>query len=353
MALRPLICTLTTISLFSQTPDSPLTKSHYGYISADFIYWVANQQGNDYAVTGAAITVPGTVDPNTDLIPSTLTQSGSVYSPNFKIKPGFKVAIGLDVMQTRWNLFAEYTYLYSKASSSVFNDNINTGILPLYNHSPNNSILSTTISAINSGATGYVSQADSLWRLNFNNLSLELEKKFAILNNFFAKPHFGFQGSLQKQHFSVLYKVSSLETPTTILGTNSVNFKQTYWGFGPRVGLDGTWQCLNHFALFSNSGFSLLWSQFNGEGTSHDTNTPLGYSNLLISSINRKINTLIPVMQLSVGAQTNWISKDNFYFLLEASWEGQVWFNQNQRSTSISDISLFLQGLTLSAKLGY
>jgi hypothetical protein len=112
------------------------------FVMADFIYWVAKQEGNTYAATGNAITVPGTTDPNTGLIPGAITAKGKVYAPNPRIEPGFKVAVGMDFAYDQWDLFAEYTYLYSSAKSAVNSNNLNTGILPIFSYAPNNSILS-------------------------------------------------------------------------------------------------------------------------------------------------------------------------------------------------------------------
>ena len=97
------------------------------FIEADFIAWYAKQEGNAFAVTGAAITVPGTVDPNTGLTPPAISESGKTYAPTPHVKPGFKVGVGLDLNHGNWELFSEYTYLYSDAKRSVSSDDLNTG----------------------------------------------------------------------------------------------------------------------------------------------------------------------------------------------------------------------------------
>ena len=177
------------------------------YIEADFIYWVAKQEGNNYAVTGAAITVPGTVDPNTGLTPASVT-GGHSYSPDPKIKPGFKVALGMNLEHGHWDLFSEYTWLYSKAKSSVYSNDLNAGVLPIFSYTPNNSILSTTTFFASSGATGFVSGSTANWTLHFNNINLELGKAIPFGCHLTLHPHFGLQGSWQKQHLNYLYAVA-------------------------------------------------------------------------------------------------------------------------------------------------
>jgi hypothetical protein len=336
------------ISLFV-TPQ----EKNFGYVSADFIYWVADEQGNNFASTGAAIRVPGTTDPNTGLVPGLITGGGNLYSPEFKIKPGFKVAVGGTLMHNEWNIFAEYTYLYSNAKNSVSSDNLNTGILPLFSYAPNNAILASTTYATTSGATGFVSSASASWLLHFNNINFEVEKNFLIYKDLVLHPHFGLQGSWQIEHFNALYVVNSTTSLSTVNGSNSLKFEQKFWGVGPRIGLDGTWQCCNHFGLFANTGLSALWSRFNDHATSYDTNATAGYTNVEISNQYNRFNTLIPVTQLLIGAQTDWTFNDRYRFLLQAGWETQMWFFMNQHSSTIADISLNLQGFTLRAALDF
>ena len=77
----------------NQMPIVPRYNNNV-FIDADFLYWYSKQEGNNYAATGSAITVPGTTDPNTTLVPGPVG-SGKVYSPNPKAEPGFKVGLGI------------------------------------------------------------------------------------------------------------------------------------------------------------------------------------------------------------------------------------------------------------------
>ena len=326
---------------------------NYPNITVDFLYWVAKQEGNNYAATGSAITVPGTVDPNTGLTPDAISGAGKVYTPGQTGSPGFKAALGVDLSHDMWDFMVEYAWLYSHQSNSVSSDDLNTGILPLFSYTPNNSVLESTTYATSSGAAGFVSQANSSWSLHFNNINVELGKSIDVTCNFVLHPHFGLQGSLQTQHFTAGYDVSSYTDPATSLGNNEVKFKQTFWGVGPRIGMDGLWQCCDHFGLFANTGFSALWGQFKATATSYDTNVTADYSDVLIADQVYRPSTLSPMMQLSVGAQTDWMVWKTRRLAVHAAWEGQVWFFQNQHSSSIADTNLLLQGLTLGARVDY
>jgi len=329
----------------------PLIAHHDNnvFISTDFIYWTAKQEGNTYAATGAAITVPGTVDPNTSLTATAVSSTGRVYAPHSKLKPGFKALLGVHLGFDSWDVFAEYTWLYSKAQGSVHTNTLNTGILPLFAYTPHNSSLANTTYSANAGATGFISSASSTWQLHFNNLNLELGKSLPFSCHMMLYPHFGLQVSWQKQHFRSTYQVNSFTTPTTSLGNNRVYFDQKFWGFGPRVGLYGLWKFSKYVGLFVDSAVALLWGQFKATASSYDTNTVAGYTDVLIAEQLYSPHSLSPVLELSPGFVADfWFCANKYRCVAKAAWETQVWFLQNQHASTIADTSLLLQGLTLS-----
>lgn len=323
------------------------------FLTADFIYWLAKQEGNDYAYTGTAITVPGTTDPNTGLVPPWIDNIGSVYAPNPQAKPGFKVGLGVDLSYDEWDFYAEYTYLSNKAHSSVYSNFLNTGILPIFSYTPNNSILAQCTYAVSTGATGFLTQAMGHWSLRFNNVTVELGKWIPLFSSLSIHPHFGLQGSWQSQHFNVSYTVGSTTNALNTIGENQVNFRQQFGGVGPRAGLDTSWQCIDHYGLFANTSFAALWSKFKSVSSSVDSNFSSGYTNVLIAKQANRPKTLSPVGSIEIGIQTDWCLRENVLFFGQLGWEAQVWLFQNQHSTSIADTSLILQGLTLSFRCDF
>ncbi len=353
---QPPPCCGKTMDCSDQPPPPPCCCPTHVFIEADFLYWLAKQEGNTYATTGNAITVPGTLDPNTGLVAGPIT-SGRVYAPHPRAKPGFKVGVGIDFEYGNWELFSEYSYLFSKAKGSVSSNNLNSGILPIYSYTPHNSILSHATYSAPSGATGFVSEASSHWHLHFHNINLELKKTMQLFKSVSLRPHFGLQGSWQKQKFQPTYTVASTTAFSTILGNNRVLVKQEFWGVGLRLGLDSTWKCSSHFGLYANSAFSALWSHFHTRGSSYDTNLIAGYSDLPIGNTSYRLHTISPVIQLEAGVQftqTFWDqTNDRHQFLMQVGWEEQIWLFQAQYSTSIADTSLILQGLTVRFRFDF
>lgn len=323
------------------------------FLSVDYLYWYAKQEGNSYAVTGASQTVPGTLDPNTGLTPPGISSAGKVYSPKGKMQSGFKVGAGVECDVTYWTLAAEYTYFRNKSSSTIASYDLNTGILPLFSYTPNNSILSLANYNTSIGAQGFVSKASSFWSLKYNLLTLELSKKIDILNDAFLVPHFGLEGAQQTQHFNTFYAVNALDSINLQIGSNSVYFLQKLYGIGPRFGLDLDWRFSKHFGTFIQTGCSMLWSYFNANARSYDTNTLEDYAGVLIANHNYKPHSLTPMCQFILGLESNWTFKDSYEFLVQAGWENQFWFFQNQHASAIANTSLILQGLTLAFKFSF
>ncbi len=335
------------------TPNS-LSDRHANelFVELDFLYWFAKQEGNQYAVTGSALTVPGTEDPNTHLTPGPV-KAGKVYELDFRMSPGFKVGTGINLAHGQWDVFLEYSYLHSHAKGSTHSNNLNAGIIPMFSYAANNSILSDA--TYNNGSAGFVSEAESNWTLNFNNINLELGSNANPLNNLSLRPYLGIQGSWQKQIFNTTYQVSSITNVNDVLGKNTVAFHQHFWGVGLRVGIDGVWKCYSHLDLFGNFAAAVLWGQFNCKSRSYDTNNEISppYQDVLITNQANDLSSLSPLVDVEIGIQSAWTFESKYRLVAQIAWENQVWFFQNQHSSSIADTSLILQGLTCKLRFAF
>jgi hypothetical protein len=65
------------------------------------------------------------------------------------------------------------------------------------------------------------------------------------------------------------------------------------------------------------------------------------------------VHTLSPVIQLALGVESDWKFGNDYRFLVQAGWETQVWFFQNQHYSAIADTSLILQGLTVDFRFDF
>jgi hypothetical protein len=320
-------------------------KEDNWFLDADFLYWVANQNGNAYASTGAAITVPGTS--GTPLS----NNKGYLYSPDSRMNPGFRLGGGINIGHDNWDTYAQYTFFFDKGDGKISSTNVNAGILPIFAYTPVNSILASTTAY--GGATGFVSKASAYWSLRMNNINWEVGKNMSIGQFFFLHPHFGLEASFQKQQFNTYYTVTSPTDFSVTTGSNKVLFEQNFWGVGLRAGVDSIWKCIDHFSLYFNSALAGLWGQFTTQARSYDTNVSLSYSDVLIANTTYSPHTMSPVLELALGVQGDWIFENQVRLLVKAGYEEQVWFYQNQHSSTISDTSLVIQGLTINFRVDF
>src|SRR5579872_7568591 len=108
-----LVASLSVNALFAACCDPITREQPWGryennfYVEGDFLYWLAKQEGNQYASTGIAITVPGTVDPTLGNRPAPIRGPGKVYEPKTRMEPGFRAGAGLNFAHDNWDFFLE------------------------------------------------------------------------------------------------------------------------------------------------------------------------------------------------------------------------------------------------------
>ncbi len=359
-----LIAALTTTAIYGDgmtsdisTPTSYCAENflpkynNHPYFVLDFIYWAAKQEGNTYAETGKAITVPGTADPHISLTPGLITGAGEIYAPEPTASPGFKVALGMNLEYDAWDLFLDYSFLYGTQDSAVSSENLNTGIIPLFFYAPNNSIF--TACTFDGGSTGYIENSHAHWMFQYNNMHLELTKSIPLHCQMVLNPHFGLQGAWIRQHFHSVYVINSVASLTTAIGGSQTHFVQSFWGVGPTFGVNGLWHCCKHLGFFGNSGLALLWGNYDTALKAFETNGLRGYTGVQVADQKYDPTTLSPVLELSLGASSDWMLYNKYRFVLDLSWDAQVWFSHNQHSSSIADTDLIFQGLTAGVRFDF
>ncbi|PCI95148.1 hypothetical protein COB11_02915 [Candidatus Aerophobetes bacterium] len=357
------------------TPNaSPIVKHGVDvFFSADFIYWTGRLDGLGYAFTGSP---SGTETDNAAFVNQAAgvnVASGRTSYVNRKWSPGFKVGIGLDLGHDGWDLGAEYTWFRTSPSGSITGGTaLGTAIIATFQPSPSSQI-------INSGAAAnlVIADASARYRLHFNVMDVSLGRNFFVSPRLTTRPHFGLKGTWQTQRFTPRYNnitgtITSGTTTTTISDAfYHHNFKQSYWGVGIRTGMDTSWQFIQSFGVYGNWALSALWGQFdvNRRDTTQSTETIVDTenssndaTNVILPSrivdVTNRFHTLSPVLELALGLRYDyWFSDNDYRFRIQAGWEEQIWFDQNQ----LFDIqilrplhgNLIFQGFTLKVRFDF
>ncbi len=320
-----------------------------GLITADFILWRAQEDGLNYAYTGAgSIQNPAS--------------SGKVFHPSSKYEPGFKLGAGMKFPKDGWDLNLEYTWLRPnnhKSNTEDFDDDCDC-VPPTkalnYIEVP---VLVGDPAALQTFAM--IGGASSSWKLNFNVLDLELGRNFWVSKWLTLRPFIGMKFSWLKQRFNVDYNdpigllaVDLPDVNPTSATAIDLRMRVKEWGVGIRTGLDTAWYLWKHFAIIGELAFDGMWNHFKSKRT--DTEIDLVGTSFTVNSFSNKTRGVSPILEWALGLRWETGSHDEkVMFTLQAAWEQQIWFNQNQfiMMPNQAPADLSMQGLTLKAGIAF
>jgi len=293
------------------------------FITADFIWWRVQEDGLEYAFTGAG---NGVVD----------ATKGKLQHPSFKYEPGFKIGAGGKFRHDGWDVYTQYTWLHTRGANSVASSATQTVQSNIF--LPTDGDLETSA----------VTSASSHWKVKLNSLDLELGRNFWISKWLTLRPYSGMKFTWNRQKFSANYNgLTGLSTPYT--GDDlTMQMKIKQFGVGLRSGLDTAWYMWKDWSIFGEFSATGLLNYFNS--TRQDTNDTTG---IVLNNV-QKISThrVTAVLEWALGLRFEaTFSNDDYMLMVQAGWEQQVWFNQNQfifmPNSAANDLNF--EGLTIKA----
>lgn len=312
------------------------------FITADFIWWRAEQDGLDYAISGVG-------DGHSN------AGKGSVHHPHFKYEPGFKVGAGLKFKHDGWDLFAEYTWLRFKnheTHSSVDshgNSHVQSNIFVPGPFSSSDGHLRTF----------FFSEAEAEWKLHFNVLDLELGRNFWVSKHLTLRPFVGMKFSWNDQDFNVKYKREHSRGHRRDHHRDhdrehhrelKLDMDLDQNAVGLRSGLDTAWYMWKRLCIFGDFAVSGLWNDFDSHRKDHVHRRD--DSHVTLNNIKKDFHQVTAVLEWALGLRfVTSFRDDDFMFMLQAGWEEQIWFNQNQYvfMPNSTAANLTLEGLTIKA----
>lgn len=306
------------------------------FVTADFIYWSVREDHLGFVASAPA---PGTASVN-----PTHTK---VFQPDFKMRPGFKVALGMGFDHDGWDSLIQYTWIQARNNKGSATPS-------------STSVLSDDFWGFGTD-NGTIDSVSINWQLHyFNVIDWELGRNFYVSRYLTLRPHFGLKGTWQKQ----FYLLSANETDTSglapvVIGdsiTDIMNQKQFFWGVGIRAGLDTAWHFSRSFSAVGEIAFSGLYGQFENSSALSNFDNTQGFF-LVNAVVSNNFHTIKPVVEWFLGLRWETYTCDNeYHFSLEAGWEEQFWGEQNQLIISTSEGKngdLNFQGLTVKARFDF
>jgi hypothetical protein len=300
-------------------PAGPLVNNGADvYLTADFIWWKAQQDGVTFAYTGYS------GDQDVD------TSKGSELEPHFKYEPGFKVGLGVLCGHDNWDIFAQYTWLNVPKHATKKSSDSDNLYSTLQNHhgSDEDALLSTT----------------GEWGFKMNVLDLEMGRNFWISKRLTLRPHIGMKFSWLKQDWDV----SSTDLHNDEIGSHTHDFDLSEFGVGVRGGVNTAFYLWNKWSIFGDLDVTALWNDF--KSSRKDTHTLDDVTSTPLN-IHYHPFTVTTVLEMALGLRFETIfSKGRYMYMLQAGWEEQIWFNQGQfinLSSPNAIGNLTMEGLTI------
>lgn len=315
------------------------------FVTADFLYWTAKEDGLAYASTGSA-TAGAVAD---------VPKRGSVRHPKMDWEPGFKVGLGWNMPIDGWDLFSQYTRFSTSNGTDQSVDPSN----------PNNQLVnfwgiggSGIGNATNLPPNQSTNSAESKWNLDYNVVDLELGRNGYIGRKLAIRPSFGLRGTWQNQDYKVAYVTPPLGGPGDFV---EWEMKQNLdmWAIGLRTAMNTSWEFNRYFSLVFNGAFSVLMTHF--EITRKDSQKAFNDPNVLLSDLDlfhstNDYYTLKPVVDFFIGLRGDyWMQNERFHIRLEAGWEESLWISQNNffRLEENAHGDLALHGLTVKLRADF
>lgn len=315
------------------------------FISGDFLYWQAQEDGLEYAVDGISRAA------NLD------TTKGKTREPNFEWEPGFRVGAGFTLSDTLWDIGAFWTRLnYTATDSVTASSRPSTPLLPILD---NTGILSVSLVDLNS--------ASAKWELHYNVLDFLMAREIKINKFLYLRPSGGLRFAWVNQNYNVSYDYAITPDSRT-----SIEHKNDFWGVGIRGGLDLYWQLYRKLSFFAKTGFTLFHGKFDVQQKNRLTLPPsTGHTTYI--NVSDAFTRITPEVDAALGlrVEVDFHMKEKskhkegkhcrFEFL--AGWEYVLYPNQNQVFLFTDPIiagqglrergDLSFQGFTLGALLHF
>lgn len=308
------------------------------YLYGDFLYWFANEDN-----LSTCMTVQGVGDTLSGLL--SVYGAKKVNHLDTKWDPGFRVGLGYNLPHDGWDINANYTWYHNKKNQTFGVPLFGTASAPsfpavgqfaLVDPWVNPALFDLSVGILDNPAFDTVK---SLWKLTFNQIDLDLGRKFRLSEFMAMRPYIGVRGAWFTTRFNNIASSDSIFSTRYNFNTYSDKFKDKIWGVGLLGGFQPEWRFSQNFVLFSNLDASLLWGKFrlrkNEDYTSFNTAgvQTLNFHNTLTSSFFK----LQAVLDLTAGFrwEQTWACRIRTY--LDIGWEYHIWFDVNNRTKYGSD----------------
>ncbi|HEY5259139.1 MAG TPA: Lpg1974 family pore-forming outer membrane protein [Rhabdochlamydiaceae bacterium] len=292
------------------------------FLTADFLYWQADEDDLQYAVYTQGLHLSGlaTISSVTD----------RVRGLSFDWNPGFRVGIGgASCDCDHWGLLFNYTHIRNKAHGST---NIGTLDATLDN------FLASSWDQILLGI--YASAASARWSVNYNTEILDAYRDFFLGKHLIVRPRMGLLNANIDQKYHATYTLDPNDPIFSTVPEAKMEAKCNYWGLGVRGGVDLVWHFSDHWGIYGELSAGLVYGRFNidrnGNSSYPITDTTGQVSDPYTFEFKEKMWRARATIQTALGLEWETIfNRNRNRIAISAGYEFNEWFRQNQFAQSI------------------
>jgi hypothetical protein len=282
-------------------------------VSADFIYWRADEDNLEYVA-------------DMHLATDETRYHSKVKQPSIKWSPGFRLGIGYTFekqdgwdLRLQWTRFETHQTGHEKIDQTLEDGNFHL-LQPWWNPS-----------FVGELAT----QASVDWKLHYNVIDLELGRDYFISRKITLRPYFGLRGAIINQQYDAGYEaIFFFRDPSEFIIPTSVKAENNFRGIGARAGGDFLWHFTKQWSVTGKCSGSLSYGKFDIDGTMHHPvriNQQTRTFTSQVAKLQQELSKVIPNVEVGIGLMwETYFNQNRNHIALSIGYEFSEWFSQNQ-----------------------
>lgn len=253
---------------------------------------------------------------------------------DFKYRPGFKVAFGLNLNYDNWALSAEWTRLNGNETTRK-GTTLPEVILPQWQIGSND---------------GFVTHVTVDWDFHFNIIDFDFSRSCYVGTKLIFTPFFG--ARLFYNHQKVRSHIHDTSAITVLAKS-----KQKLWELGPMAGMNGSWLLGKGFRVEGDLALSLLYAKIRTRHKENGWIGPPATADIVAQKSRTHSQGLKPNLDIAAGlGWGRYIYQQRQHIDFSAKYEFLCFWDNNLLPSNLGSngvSNLYFQGLTVTAKLDF
>ncbi len=309
------------------------------YATGDYILWKAVEDAILLVAEGQApVGSPQGILGNTHL-------SG----PGFRYRSGFQIGVGLNVHYDNWDFYGNWTHMRNSTTTSE------SASAPVFFIMP---VQSGSVGGDPPTASSYTVD----WKLRFDTFDVEMGRQLYLGRRLIIRPFASARAAWINRRMEANFTGMNSNyanffqgvSPRTLNGPMFLDFKNTFWGLGPRAGVDTRWMLTKlGFGFLANISGSLLTGPFRNRTTAIVNDVTVMEGALL----DKRLFTTRTNVEGSIGFDYGHCFARWVFLYTSVSYEVSYWWNMlatlSYIDTSVHKNDLCLRGLNVQLRVDF